>query len=229
MKLSLFAPIDAEAEHAEAMLRNASELAKQAQNTVTWFSLRENAITFPGFGASPNEPGRRDHLERRVSDATDRSGAKPARPCASDRAGGAGPEICGATSAGYVALRPAIHQLDTPHVDTLTIELAFPCVWVAPWSRTSRLEPRQHSLAVNAITTGEELIDDLVNQPTVSNFYSGQHCTYETAPEVPHDDSRLNPNDRNTSPLRAHPHADRILPQRRGSTSRFHHPERTTT
>ena len=209
------------------MFRNVGELAKQEQNTVTWFAFRGNATSFGVFDTCADERGRRDHLggraaERLIELAQTRLASAPVIVPVDL-------EMCGATSAGYVALRPAIHQLDTPHVDTLTIELAFPCVWVAPWSRTNRLEPRQHSLAVNAITTGEELIDDLVNQPTVSNFYTGQHCTYETAPEVPHDDSRLNPNDRNTSPLRAHPHADRILPQRRGSTSRFHHPERTTT
>jgi hypothetical protein len=49
MKLGLLAPIDAEAEHAEAVLRNAAELVKQEQNTVTRLSLRENATTVRVF------------------------------------------------------------------------------------------------------------------------------------------------------------------------------------
>lgn len=56
-----------------------------------------------------------------------------------------------------------------------------------PGAGASRLEPRQLSSAANAITTDEGLIDDLVNEPTVSNGYTGEHCTYETAAEVPHD------------------------------------------
>ena len=82
-------------------------------------------------------------------------------------------------------MRSAAHQFATHDVDTFNLEWAFPCVWVAPWSRTSRLESRQLSSAVNVIDEG--LIDDLVNEPTVSNVYSGEHHTYHIAPEVPHD------------------------------------------
>jgi len=88
---------------------------------------------------------------------------------------------------GYAALRPAVHLLATPDVDKLNIELAFPCVWVSPWSPPDGIEPLRHSLVLNAITTDEDLIDDLVNEPTVTNVYSGQHPTYEMTPEIPHD------------------------------------------
>jgi hypothetical protein len=37
---------------------------------------------------------------------------------------------------GYAAVRPAVHLLATPDVEKLNIELAFPCVWVSPWSPT---------------------------------------------------------------------------------------------
>jgi hypothetical protein len=153
MKLGLLAPIDAEAEHAEAMLRNAAELAKQEQNTVTRLSFRENATTVGVFHTFADEQARRAHLEGRATDAIDRSGAKPTRYARREHA---------QSRAG------------------------FPCVWVAPRSRTTRLELRRRSLAVNAITTDEGLIEDLVYGPTVSNSYSGQHGTYEIAPEVPH-------------------------------------------
>jgi superfamily I DNA/RNA helicase len=72
MKLGLLAPIDAEAEHAEAMLRNAAELAKQEQNTVTWLSFRENATTVGVFHTFADEQARRAHLEGRATDAIDR-------------------------------------------------------------------------------------------------------------------------------------------------------------
>jgi acyl-CoA reductase-like NAD-dependent aldehyde dehydrogenase len=87
---------------------------------------------------------------------------------------------------GYAALRPAVHLLATPDVEKLNIELAFPCVWVAPWSRSDGLRPLRHSLVLNAITTDEDLLDDLINEPTVTNLYSGNHPTYHMTAEIPH-------------------------------------------
>jgi acyl-CoA reductase-like NAD-dependent aldehyde dehydrogenase len=88
---------------------------------------------------------------------------------------------------GYAALRPAVHLLTKPDVDLLNIELAFPCVWVSPWSRTDGLQPLRHSLMLNAITSDEDLLDALVNEPTVTNVYSGHHPTYYKTPAMPHD------------------------------------------
>ena len=42
---------------------------------------------------------------------------------------------------GTAALRPAVHLLAAPDPARLNTELAFPCVWVAPWSRDDGLEP----------------------------------------------------------------------------------------
>ena len=92
---------------------------------------------------------------------------------------------------GYAALRPAVHLLTEPGSGTLTdklnIELPFPCVWVAPWSRAAGIEPLRHSLVVNAITGDDDLIDDLLGEPTVTNVYCGRHPTYYGAAHVPHD------------------------------------------
>jgi hypothetical protein len=88
---------------------------------------------------------------------------------------------------GTAALRPAVHLLPAPEPGKLNTELAFPCVWVSPWSRGDGLEPLRHSLVVNAITSDEDLIDDLIGDPTVANVYSGDHPTYHTAPNIPHD------------------------------------------
>ncbi|TEA01008.1 aldehyde dehydrogenase family protein [Mycobacteroides salmoniphilum] len=88
---------------------------------------------------------------------------------------------------GSAALRPAVHLLERPDIDTLNTELAFPCVWITPWSGADGLVPLRDSLVINAITDDEALIDDLLNEPTVANVYSGRHLTSYAAPDVPHD------------------------------------------
>ena len=100
-------------------------------------------------------------------------------------------QVVAALGDGYAALRPAVHVLAAPGsgklTDTLNIELPFPCVWLSPWSRNAGMEPLRNSLVVAAITGDEELIDDLLAEPTVTNVYSGNHPTYYSAPEIPHD------------------------------------------
>lgn len=83
---------------------------------------------------------------------------------------------------GSAALRPAVHLLGRPDVDALNTELAFPCVWIAPWHRTDGMAPLRHSLVINAITTDEDLIDALLDEPTVANVYAGNHPTSYTLP-----------------------------------------------
>ncbi len=92
---------------------------------------------------------------------------------------------------GYAALRPAVHMLAGPGAgelsDTLNVELPFPCAWVSSWSRSAGVGPLRHSLVVTAITGDQELIDDLITEPTVTNVYCGRHPTFYAAPEIPHD------------------------------------------
>ena len=83
-------------------------------------------------------------------------------------------QVVAALGDGYAALRPAVHLLAEPDVDKLNIELPFPCVWVAPWSRADGLEPLRHSLVISAITDDDDLIDDLLAEPTIANVYGGQ-------------------------------------------------------
>ncbi len=85
------------------------------------------------------------------------------------------------------ALRPAVHLLAKPDVTKLNVELPFPCVWVSPWSRADGIEPLRHSLVINAITGDDDMIDDLLAEPTIANVYRGRHPTHHTAPEIPHD------------------------------------------
>jgi acyl-CoA reductase-like NAD-dependent aldehyde dehydrogenase len=96
-------------------------------------------------------------------------------------------QVLAALGDGYAALRPAVHLLARPDVAKLNVELPFPCVWVAPWSRADGLEPLRHSLVISAITDDEDLIDDLLAEPSIANVYGGHHPTHHTAPEIPHD------------------------------------------
>jgi acyl-CoA reductase-like NAD-dependent aldehyde dehydrogenase len=96
-------------------------------------------------------------------------------------------QVVAAVGDSDAALRPAVHLLAEPDVDKLNVELPFPCVWVSPWSRGAGMEPLRHSLVITAITGDEELIDDLLTEPTVANVYSGHYPTFYAAPEIPHD------------------------------------------
>ena len=88
---------------------------------------------------------------------------------------------------GFAALRPAVYLLATPDPTKLNVEMPFPCVWVSPWSPADGTAPLRNSLVLNAITTDDELVDDLVNETTVTNVYRGRHATHHTAPHIPHD------------------------------------------
>src|SRR6185369_8260460 len=63
---------------------------------------------------------------------------------------------------GFAALRPAVHLLASPDPAKLNVELPFPCVWVSPWSRADGNVPLRNSLVLNALTTDDELVDELL-------------------------------------------------------------------
>jgi acyl-CoA reductase-like NAD-dependent aldehyde dehydrogenase len=88
---------------------------------------------------------------------------------------------------GSAVLRPAVHQLDDPFAEQANIELAFPCVWVAPWTREAGTAVFSDTLVLTAVTKDERLLDDLLTDPTIKNLYIGDHPTYWMAPGVPHD------------------------------------------
>jgi acyl-CoA reductase-like NAD-dependent aldehyde dehydrogenase len=88
---------------------------------------------------------------------------------------------------GSAVLRPAVHQLDRPDAEQAGVELSFPCVWVAPWTREAGLEPLKDTLVLTAITQDTRLVDAVVAEPTISNVYVGDHPTYWIEPGVPHD------------------------------------------
>jgi acyl-CoA reductase-like NAD-dependent aldehyde dehydrogenase len=95
-------------------------------------------------------------------------------------------QVVAALGDGHAALRPAVHLMAQPDVGKLNIELPFPCVWVSSWLRGAGVEPLRHSLVVTAMTGEDNLVDDLLAEPTVANVYRG-HPTFYAAPEIPHD------------------------------------------
>lgn len=88
---------------------------------------------------------------------------------------------------GSAVLRPAVFQLDSPFAEQAGIELGFPCVWVAPWSRAAGPGVFRDTLVLTAVTEDERLLDELLADPTVKNLYIGGHPTCWMAPGVPHD------------------------------------------
>lgn len=88
---------------------------------------------------------------------------------------------------GSAVLRPAVHQVDSPHAAQLRTELPFPCVWVAPWSRRDGTAPLRDTLVLSALTRDRTLLDALLAEPTIANVHVGDQPTYWMAPGVPHD------------------------------------------
>jgi acyl-CoA reductase-like NAD-dependent aldehyde dehydrogenase len=88
---------------------------------------------------------------------------------------------------GGAVLRPAVFELADPRAAQARVELGFPCVWVAPWTRDAGIEPLRESLVLTAVTGDEELLDELLTEPSIRNLYIGGHPTYWMAPHVPHD------------------------------------------
>lgn len=88
---------------------------------------------------------------------------------------------------GSAVLRPAVHVLDSPDAEQVGAELAFPCVWFAPWSRAAGLAPLRDTLVLTVITRDPALVDDLIDEPSIGNVYVGDHPTHWTAPGLPHD------------------------------------------
>ncbi|MER5462608.1 antibiotic biosynthesis monooxygenase [Streptomyces sp. NPDC002668] len=72
MNIGLLARIEAKPEYAdkvEALLREALQLAREEEHTVTWFAFRESATVFGVFDTFENEEGRTGHLQGRIAAA----------------------------------------------------------------------------------------------------------------------------------------------------------------
>lgn len=88
---------------------------------------------------------------------------------------------------GSAALRPAVHEVAEADAAQIGIELPFPCVWVAPWNRTAGVAALRDTLVLTALTQDTELVDRLVDEPSIRNVYLGDRHTHWMASGVPHD------------------------------------------
>ena len=72
MNIGLLARIEAKPEYAdkvEGLLRDALQLAREEEHTVTWFAFRESATVFGVFDTFENEEVRAGHLQGRIAAA----------------------------------------------------------------------------------------------------------------------------------------------------------------
>jgi acyl-CoA reductase-like NAD-dependent aldehyde dehydrogenase len=109
-----------------------------------------------------------------------------------DHAGNATPHLGGDgivddLGDGTAVMRPAVFRVDRSDAPQTGIELPFPCVWVAPWCRADDIQPLKNTLVLTAINADEALIDQLIDEPTISNVYIGDHPTHWIKPGIPHD------------------------------------------
>jgi len=88
---------------------------------------------------------------------------------------------------GGAVLRPAVHLVDSPTAPQLGVELPFPCVWVGPWRPQDGIAPLRDSLVLTAMTRRTDLIDALLDEPTITNLYLGDNPTTWLRPGIPHD------------------------------------------
>ncbi len=88
---------------------------------------------------------------------------------------------------GSAAIRPALHLLPSADAPQLAAELPFPCAWIAPWHRADGIKPLRDTLVLTAMTHDDDLIADLLDEPTIANVYRGDVPTHHFRPGLPHD------------------------------------------
>jgi hypothetical protein len=98
-----------------------------------------------------------------------------------------GDTIVDELATGGAVLRPAVHLVDSSGAAQLGVELPFPCVWVGPWQPSDGVAPLRDSLVLTAMTTRPELIDALLDEPSIINLYLGDNPTTWLRPGIPHD------------------------------------------
>lgn len=89
---------------------------------------------------------------------------------------------------GSAALRPAVHLVGTAEgVQSWGAELAFPCVWIAPWSRGDGAAPLRNTLNLVIMGRDEALIGAALADRSIRNVYVGELPSYFGGPAMPHD------------------------------------------
>jgi acyl-CoA reductase-like NAD-dependent aldehyde dehydrogenase len=88
---------------------------------------------------------------------------------------------------GSAALRPAVHLLEDATAEQIGLEMPFPCVWVAPWSKEQGVAPLRDSLVAGVATDDETLVEAVLDEPTIRNVYGLDRPTWWLPPGIPHD------------------------------------------
>ncbi|MFV2117199.1 aldehyde dehydrogenase family protein, partial [Streptomyces sp. Act-28] len=88
---------------------------------------------------------------------------------------------------GAAVLRPAVFQLDRADAPQTRLEMPFPCVWIAPWSRADGVAPLRDTIVLTALTSDRELVERLLDEPTIRNLHVGDHPTHVLVPGLPYD------------------------------------------
>ncbi|MFF9286462.1 aldehyde dehydrogenase family protein [Streptomyces griseosporeus] len=83
------------------------------------------------------------------------------------------------------AVTPAVVELPSPRDPSLSYEMPFPCVWVAPFERAA-VDALDGSLVLSLLTEDRELVAAATALTRVSNVYLGRPTSW-THPDVPHD------------------------------------------
>ena len=76
-QIGLLVRIEAKPEYAEqveALLRDALELARAEEGTVTWFAFKQSPTVFGVFDTFEDEQGRQAHIDGRIADALKQAG-----------------------------------------------------------------------------------------------------------------------------------------------------------
>ncbi len=88
---------------------------------------------------------------------------------------------------GSAVLRPAVFRVDDANAPQTGTELPFPCVWVAPWSKSDGVAPLRDTLVLTAVTDDRDFVETLLEEPTITNVYLGDTPTTFLEPGIPHD------------------------------------------
>lgn len=94
------------------------------------------------------------------------------------------PEVVPGARGGW-QLTAAVSVLENARDAALSVELPFPCVWVAPYD--GELAPLRNSLVLTALTRDLGFVQKLEGEPTIRNVYAGPTPTTWMTPGVPHD------------------------------------------
>jgi acyl-CoA reductase-like NAD-dependent aldehyde dehydrogenase len=74
---------------------------------------------------------------------------------------------------GSAVLRPAVHVFDTAEdVQSSGVELAFPCLWFAPWSKDDGVRSMRNTLNLVIIGGSDSLIEAALDDPSIRNVYA---------------------------------------------------------